>query len=431
MAQLVDHFLTGLTIGEGEHCPLRRKQEHRLTQLLAELLDTERKYVDDLETVCQEYLPLAGETRERYCRSLDRRRKRLARHGSHTQSWPAGSRPRPLGEVQAVAAPGEADIALTVSSQEVRQMLGNIEDLRDFHRRVMLPRMEEAVGDASLMRKLFQSEQQKLMRKYGRYCVNNRRSSIIIENNLQLFSLYQFQQGFPLRVDAQLIKPIQRLTRYHMFLSSLSKTCAELGLDEASHDFSLALEAVLESAGHTNTMMWIGTMEDCPLDLSGQGQLLRHGPVQTRPLKGLGLKARKWSGTGPKTVPAHLFLFQQTIVLCRTGPNTIEPNSPKIFYASHISVNQVRVRDVIDGCDNTFEVHKLENIKAGLSVMGGEVVVGDRDTKAGVVMRLLCSTESEKEEWVRAINGEVKQLRSMANTLSSQLLQLPGGLAAS
>ena len=31
-------------------------------------------------------------------------------------------------------------------------MLGNIEDLRDFHRRVMLPRMEEAVGDASLMR---------------------------------------------------------------------------------------------------------------------------------------------------------------------------------------------------------------------------------------------------------------------------------------
>ena len=36
--------------------------------------------------------------------------------------------------------------------RRVRQMLGNIEDVRDFHRRVMLPRMEEAVGDASLMR---------------------------------------------------------------------------------------------------------------------------------------------------------------------------------------------------------------------------------------------------------------------------------------
>ena len=62
-------------------------------------------------------------------------------------------------------------------------------------------------------RKLFETEQQKMMRKYGRYCVNNRRSSIIIENNIKLFSLYQFQQGFSLRVDAQLIKPIQRLTR--------------------------------------------------------------------------------------------------------------------------------------------------------------------------------------------------------------------------
>ena len=51
MAQLVDHFLTGLTLADGEHCTLRRKQEHRLTQLLAELVDTERKYVDDLETV--------------------------------------------------------------------------------------------------------------------------------------------------------------------------------------------------------------------------------------------------------------------------------------------------------------------------------------------------------------------------------------------
>ena len=39
--------------------------------------------------------------------------------------------------------------------------------------------------------------------------------------------------------------------------------------------------------------------------------------------------------------------------------------------------------------------------------------------------------QAEKDEWVRAINAEVKQLRSMANTLSSQLLQLPGMSTAS
>ena len=43
--------------------------------------------------------------------------------------------------------------------------------------------------------------------------LKNYRFKIANSPKLQLFSLYQFQQGFPLRVDAQLIKPIQRLTR--------------------------------------------------------------------------------------------------------------------------------------------------------------------------------------------------------------------------
>ena len=31
-------------------------------------------------------------------------------------------------------------------------MLGNIEDIKDYHKKVLLPKMEEAVGDAKLMR---------------------------------------------------------------------------------------------------------------------------------------------------------------------------------------------------------------------------------------------------------------------------------------
>ena len=92
-------------------------------------------------------------------------------------------------------------------------MLGNIEDIHDFHRRVMLPRLEKAVKDPALMRTLFLTEQQKLMRKYGRYCINNTNSSTIIDRNIKFLSLFQLQQGFKLRIDAQLILPIQRLTR--------------------------------------------------------------------------------------------------------------------------------------------------------------------------------------------------------------------------
>merc|ERR1719430_155037 len=118
--------------------------------------------------------------------------------------------------------------------------------------------------DSKLIRSLFLSEQQRLLRKYGRYCINKTRSSDIIDSNIKFFSQYQDAKGFRLRVDAQLIKPIQRLTRYHMFLSSLSKTCDDLDLEAESRDFSMALDAILEAANHTNTMMWIGSMEGCP-----------------------------------------------------------------------------------------------------------------------------------------------------------------------
>ena len=129
-------------------------------------------------------------------------------------------------------------------------------------------------------RQLFEGEQVRLSRKYGRYCINNRRSSIIVDHNLQFFSSYQFTNSLELRVDAMLIKPIQRLTRYHMFLSSIAKTCRELGLAEAALEFSLALESVLAAASHTNTMMWIGKMVNCPIDLPSQGQLIKQGKVR-------------------------------------------------------------------------------------------------------------------------------------------------------
>jgi hypothetical protein len=47
-----------------------------------------------------------------------------------------------------------------------------------------------------------------------------------------------------------------------------------------------------------------------------------------------------------------------------------------------------------------------------------------KDTKSGAIMRLECESEDVKDDWVRAINSEVKQLRSMARTLSSQFTLL-------
>merc|ERR1711892_1508210 len=103
-------------------------------------------------------------------------------------------------------------------------------------------------------------------------------------------------------------------------------------------------------------------MENCPLDLSGQGQLLKLGSVEKRCIGGTFKQGRKWSFK-QKSSLGHLLLFQKTIVLCKIKQNLLEPQTPHLLYEEHISVNQVRVRDVIADDNNTFEVHKLEHVK--------------------------------------------------------------------
>jgi len=462
--KLVDHLVAGLHIDidkRKEEAAKRQRLETQLCKLLAELIDTERKYVKDLEKACEEYLPLAGKLARTRAQgdthgkagqlqsggsmTLNRKRRKSRRRrrsvgeaslthdssGSSGQSSSGGSRSSQESTLTLVSKRRSASALVLepstnipkVSQLEAKLMLGNIEELRDYHKHVMLPKMETAVDNAVIMRQLFEGEQARLSRKYGRYCINNSRSSIIVDQNIQFFSSYQFTNNLELRVDAMLIKPIQRLTRYHMFLSSISKTCQELGLAEAGAEFSLALDSVLAAASHTNIMMWIGRMVNCPIDLPSQGQLIKHGNVTKRnilvPSGAGGRLARRFSS--PKWVSCHLFLFQKTLMLCKTSDNLSEPNNPHLIYEHHISISQVRVRDVIADDETTFEVHKLEHIKdpAGKETAGPGRGEAGAERTSGIVMRLQCESEETKNAWVKAINSEVKQLRSAAKNISS------------
>ena len=72
MCHSIDHLVTGLPhdlVLKMEESAARRK----LYRLLAEMVETERKYVEDLEQACEYYLPLAGIGNHTPIQSLDRR----------------------------------------------------------------------------------------------------------------------------------------------------------------------------------------------------------------------------------------------------------------------------------------------------------------------------------------------------------------------
>eukprot|EP00092_Neocalanus_flemingeri_P004206 GFUD01004524.1.p1 GENE.GFUD01004524.1~~GFUD01004524.1.p1 ORF type:complete len:411 (+),score=113.27 GFUD01004524.1:116-1348(+) len=410
MAQIVEHFISDLQIDvkKEEECieTLEReknvidikeatdslkksKDENRHNQILSELLETERKYVQDLEEVCSTYLPLARDPAKRSSLFIDRPRvascvaRRLHSCPTINQSYNQHT--------------GESGPA--VDRKQICEMLGNVEDIKDYHKKVMLPKLEKASSNSNLMRDLFECEKSKLSIKYGRYCINTERSSSIIAENLQFFSLLQTTRGLQLRVDAQLIKPVQRITRYHMFLSGLAKASADLGNDEASADYSAALDAILAVADHTNTMMWVGKMEGCPIRLCSQGHLLKHGKVLSRRICGSFKIRNKW--------PCHLLLFQQAAVLCRIVDKTEEQKNPNLQYLTHVSLNHIK--DLMSKNSKTFEIHKLKQVEGDLPDYEFQ--------KSEVIMKLEFNDEDEKETWRKIIKAEIDQLNSMAFSL--------------
>ena len=69
------------------------------------------------------------------------------------------------------------------------------------------------------------------------------------------------------------------------------------------------------------------------------------------------------------------------------------------------------MRDVVADNPNTFEIHKLEHLKDTQERKMNHEKTENVNTNT-IIMRLECESEEEKDDWVKAINREVKTLRS-------------------
>ena len=189
MAKIVEHFITGLqqdceqlrqqrdlSVFDSE---ARKKKEMKLYQQLLELLETERKYVQDLEQVGALKLLLF---RLLTLFVITRSVLTTIIYSEIAQAMPplTGRKPARLKE-KAVIFRCSLKILRKVLTQSVnlvrlhshlvksklfcvtsaaekllffrvRQMLGNLDDIKDYHKKVFLPRLEEAVSDSKLMR---------------------------------------------------------------------------------------------------------------------------------------------------------------------------------------------------------------------------------------------------------------------------------------
>ena len=74
-------------------------------------------------------------------------------------------------------------------------MLGNLEDIKDYHKKIFLPKMEEAIDDASLMRSVIGCDLKDLFNKIETFQKHFRVRAT--KANKEVWSLlYQPQQIF-------------------------------------------------------------------------------------------------------------------------------------------------------------------------------------------------------------------------------------------
>ena len=95
MSHIFDHLMPGLQSDperKRQESENRKKCETKLYRLLGEMVETERKYVGDLEQACRDYLPLAGSFDATQIQSLDRREMRKKKRNlSQSPSLSSGS----------------------------------------------------------------------------------------------------------------------------------------------------------------------------------------------------------------------------------------------------------------------------------------------------------------------------------------------------
>ena len=71
----------------------------------------------------------------------------------------------------------------------------------------------------------------------------------------------RLKHGFKLRLTDLLIKPIQRLTKYHMLLEAILKHSQRAGMQEEAHAIEQAFHVMTVVPNQANDMMDIGRLQ--------------------------------------------------------------------------------------------------------------------------------------------------------------------------
>jgi len=229
------------------------KQVKKRNFIMTELLDTERKYVKDLEDCITYYM-----------------------NEMHSENTKMPENIRDKKDV----------------------IFGNIKELHYFHSEIFLKELEKYKQLPEDLGHCFVTWSVKFT-LYVEYCQNKPNSAnVLIKDAGRFFEDIKHEKQLNDSIQSYLIKPVQRITKYQLLLKDLASCC------KSSEEINEGLQVMLEIPKRANDAMHVSNIVSMDGDY---GDVIMQNGFQVMDTKQIIRKGKD----------RHLFLFELSLVVCK------------------------------------------------------------------------------------------------------------------
>ncbi|KAK2576355.1 hypothetical protein KPH14_005709 [Odynerus spinipes] len=272
----------------------KRRSARRKEFIMAELLQTERTYVKDLETCIRCFLE---ETRN-----------------------------------------GKGNVPTGLQGRE-SIIFSNMEEIHQFHSNIFLRELEKYETMPEDVGHCFVTWAPKFD-MYVTYCKNKPESNqLLVAHGGTWFEELQRKQKVEHPIAAYLIKPVQRITKYQLLLKDLQACC-----QEGQGEIKDGLEVMLNVPKKANDALHLSLLEGCDVRIDTLGDVVLQDSFTVWDPKQLIRKGRD----------RHIFLFELYLLFSKEVKDSA--GKVKYIYKSRLMTSELGVTEHIEGDECKFAV---------------------------------------------------------------------------
>ncbi|XP_064929824.1 probable guanine nucleotide exchange factor MCF2L2 isoform X12 [Columba livia] len=234
-------------------------------------------------------------------------------------------------------------------------LFGNLPEIYEFHNRIFLKEIENCIENPELLARCFLKRKEDLQ-IYEKYCQNKPRSEALWRQcgDSIFFQECQRKLDHKLSLDAYLLKPVQRITKYQLLLKEMLK-CSKNSEDTA--ELEEALATVLDIIKSVNDSMHQIAITGYEGDVSELGKLLMQGSfnVWTDHKKGHN-KVKDFARFKP--MQRHLFLYTKMLLFCKKREENTDGHEKTASYSfkNSLKMSTVGITENVKGDNKKFEI---------------------------------------------------------------------------